>query len=56
MNIKPKWIVKSFESECVTGLFSKNAKTKYFSYNKLIDEFGYTEDQISDLMEELKSN
>ena len=56
MNIKPKWIVKSFESECVTGLFSKNGKTKYFSYNKLIDEFGYTEDQISDLMEELKSN
>ena len=29
---------------------------KYFSYNKLIDEFGYTKDQISDLMEELKSN
>ena len=54
LNIKAKWIVKSFESELVNGLFSKNAKVKYFSYNKLIDEFGYTKDQITELMDELK--
>ena len=54
LKIKPKWVVPSYESELVTGLFSNNAKVKYFSYNKLIDEFGYTEDQITDLMEELR--
>ena len=56
MNVEPKWIVKSFEGECVAGLFSKDGKTRYFSYNKLIDEFGYTKEQISELMEELRSN
>ena len=25
LKIKPKWIVKSFESECVSNLFSKNS-------------------------------
>ena len=28
LNIKAKWIVKSFESECVSGLFSKNLMTR----------------------------
>jgi hypothetical protein len=46
--------VKSFESECVSNLFSKNGKNRYFAYNKLIDQFGYTKEQITDLMEELK--
>ena len=54
LNIKAKWIVKSFESECVSGLFSKNGMNRYFAYNKLIDQFGYTKEQIVDLMEELK--
>ena len=54
LNIKAKLIVKSFESECVSGLFSKNGKNRYFAYNKLIDQFGYTKEQITDLMEELK--
>ena len=55
LNIKAKWIVKSFESECVSGnLFSKDGKNRYFAYNKLIDQFGYTKEQITDLMEELK--
>ena len=54
LKIKPKWIVKSFESECVSNLFSKNGKNRYFAYNKLIDQFGYTKEQIVDLMEELK--
>ena len=54
LNIKAKWIVKSFESECVSNLFSKNGKNRYFAYNKLIDQFGYTREQITDLMEELK--
>ena len=54
LGIKPKWVVKSYESECVTALFSKNPKNKYIAYNKLIDQFGYSEEQISDLMEELK--
>ena len=53
LNIKAKWIVKSFESECVSNLFSKNGKNRYFAYNKLIDQFGYTKEQITDLMEEL---
>ena len=44
----------SYESELVNGLFSKNGKVKYFSYNKLIEEFGYTEETITELMEELK--
>jgi len=46
--------VKSYESECVTALFSKNPKNKYIAYKKLIEQFGYSEEQISDLMEELK--
>ena len=54
LNIKAKWIVKSFESECVSNLFSKDGKNRYFAYNKLIDQFGYTKEQITDLMEELK--
>ena len=54
LKIKAKWIVKSFESECVSNLFSKNGKNRYFAYNKLIDQFGYTKEQITDLMEELK--
>ena len=28
--IKPKWITKSFEAECIAMLFSKKAKEKYF--------------------------
>ena len=54
LKIKPKWVVPSYESELVTGLFSKNGKVRYFSFNKLIDEFGYTKDQITELMDELK--
>ena len=54
LGIKAKCVVKSYESECVTALFSKNPKNKYIAYNKLIDQFGYSEEQISDLMEELK--
>ena len=54
LGIKAKWVVKSYESELVTGLFSKNPKIKSISYNKLINNFGYSEDQISDLMEELR--
>ena len=54
LGIKAKWVVKSYESECGTALFSKNPKNKYIAYNKLIDQFGYSEEQISDLMEELK--
>ena len=52
--IKPKWVTPSYESELVTGLFSKNGKVRYFSYNKLIDVFGYTKEQITELMDELK--
>ena len=44
----------SYESELVNGLFSHNGKVRYFSYNKLIDEFGYTKETIAELMEELK--
>ena len=54
LKIKPKWVVPSYESELVNGLFSKNGKVKYFSYKKLIEEFGYTEETIAELMEELK--
>ena len=54
LGIKAKWVVKSYESECVAALFSKNGKNKYIAYNKLIDQFGYSEEQISDLMEELR--
>ena len=54
LKIKPTWVTPSYESELVTGLFSKNGKVRYFSYNKLIDEFGYTKDQITELMDELK--
>ena len=54
LKIKPTWVTPSYESELVTGLFSTNGKVRYFSYNKLIDEFGYTKDQITELMDELK--
>ena len=54
LKIKPKWVVPSYESELVNGLFSKNGKVRFFSYNKLIDEFGYTKETIAELMEELK--
>ena len=54
LKIKPKWVTPSYESELVTGLFSKNGKARYFSYNKLIDVFGYTKEQITELMDELK--
>ena len=54
LKIKAKWVTPSYESELVTGLFSKNGKVRYFSYNKLIDVFGYTKDQITELMDELK--
>ena len=39
LKIKPKWVVPSYESELVNGLFSKNGKVKYFSYKKLIVVF-----------------
>tara|TARA_B100001057_G_scaffold486952_1_gene568906 strand:- start:241 stop:519 length:279 start_codon:yes stop_codon:yes gene_type:complete len=54
LKIKPKWVTPSYESELVTGLFSKNPKIKSIAYNKLINDFGYSLDQISDLMEELR--
>ena len=52
--IKPKWITKSFEAECIAMLFSKKGKEKYFAYNKLIDIFKYTDQQIKDLMKEMR--
>ena len=52
--IKPKWIIPSYESELVSGLFSKNGKVRYFSYNKLIDIYKYTDQQIKDLMKEMR--
>ena len=52
--IKPKWITKSFEAECIAMLFSKKGKEKYFAYNKLIDIFNYTDQQIKDLMKEMR--
>ena len=51
---KPKWIAKSFEAECIAMLFSKKAKEKYFAYNKLIDIFNYTDQQIKLLMKEMR--
>ena len=35
LKIKPKWIVKSFESECVSNLFSKNGKNRYLHITNL---------------------
>jgi len=52
--IKPKWIIPSYESELVSGLFSKNGKVRYLSYNKLIDIYKYTDQQIKLLMKELR--
>ena len=52
--IKPKWITKSFEAECIAMLFSKKGKEKYFAYNKLIDIYKYTDQQIKDLMKEMR--
>ena len=54
LKIKPKWVVPSYESELVNGLFSKNEKVKNFSYKKLIEEFGYTDETIDELIEELR--
>ena len=54
LKIKAKWVKPSYESELVNGLFSHNGKVKYFSYKKLIEEFGYTEETIAELMKELK--
>ena len=52
--VKPKWITKSFEAECIAMLFSKKGKEKYFAYNKLIDIFNYTDQQIKLLMKEMR--
>ena len=52
--IKPKWIIPNYESELVSGLFSKNGKVRYLSYNKLIDIYKYTDQQIKLLMKELR--
>ena len=35
LNIKAKWIVKSFESECVSNLFSKNGKNRYLCLSNI---------------------
>ena len=48
--ILKKWIALNFEKECVENLFSKKGKNKYFAYNKLIDLFGWTDQQIKDLI------
>ena len=47
--ILKKWIALDFQKECVENLFSKKGKNKYFAYNRLIDRYGWTEKQISDL-------
>ena len=52
--VKPKWITKSFEAECIAMLFSKKGSKKYFAYNKLIDIYKYTDQQIKDLMIEMR--
>ena len=52
--VKPKWITKSFEAECIAMLFSKKGSEKYFAYNKLIDIFNYTDQQIKLLMKEMR--
>jgi len=31
-------------------LFSQKGKNKYFAFNKLIDVFGWSEEQIKDLL------
>ena len=54
--IKPKWIIPNYEAELVSGLFSKNGKVRYFSYNKLIDIYKYTDQQIKLLMKEMSNN
>tara|TARA_Y100001973_G_C5189374_1_gene329916 strand:+ start:1072 stop:1347 length:276 start_codon:yes stop_codon:yes gene_type:complete len=54
LEVEPKWITKSFEAECIAMLFSKKAKEKYFAYNKLIDIYKYTDQQIKDLMKEMR--
>ena len=48
--ILKKWIALDFEKECVENLFSKKGKNKYFAYNRLIDRYGWTEKQISELL------
>ncbi len=47
--ILKKWIALDFQKECVENLFSKRGKNKYFAYNRLIDRYGWTDQQIKDL-------
>ena len=47
--VKPKWIALDFQKECVENLFSQRGKNKYFAYNRLIDRYGWTDQQIKDL-------
>ena len=47
--VQPKWIVLDYQKECVENLFSQKGKNKYFAYNKLIDLYGWTDQQIKDL-------
>jgi len=48
--VKAKWIALDFQKECVENLFSKRGKNKYFAYNRLIDRFGWTDEQIKNLL------
>tara|TARA_R100000278_G_scaffold120663_1_gene103313 strand:+ start:347 stop:610 length:264 start_codon:yes stop_codon:yes gene_type:complete len=48
--VKPKWIALDFQKECVENLFSQKGKNKYFAYNRLIDRFGWTDEQIKNLL------
>ena len=50
----PVMTLKKFNDTNVYEVMIKNGKVRFFSYNKLIDEFGYTKETIADLMEELK--
>ena len=50
IEVKAKWMALDFQQECVAGLFSQKGKNKYFAYNKLIDLFGWTDQQIKDLI------
>ena len=42
LNIKAKWIVKSFESECVSNLFSKDGKNRLLILWKNLSNEIYT--------------
>jgi len=48
--IKSKWIGLDFQKECVENLFSNRGKNKYFAYNRLIDRFGWSDEQIKNLL------